>query len=75
MEQLVPISNRLTCSPFLLNGTISAHLEQINGYLNLKEFTCKFICDLYIDGSSSSFDDIEDAYSFDDIEDAYSFHK
>ena len=26
----------LTCSPFLLNGTISAHLEQFNGYVNLK---------------------------------------
>ena len=25
----------LTCSPFLLNGTISAHLEQFNGYVNL----------------------------------------
>ena len=45
----------LTCSPFLLNGTISAHL---------KEFICKFIRDLYVDDSSSSFDDTEDAYSF-----------
>ena len=26
----------LTCSPFLLNGTISAHLEQFNGYVILK---------------------------------------
>ena len=25
----------LTCGPFLLNGTISAHLEQFNGYVNL----------------------------------------
>ena len=47
-----------------LNGTISAHLEQFNGYVNLKEFICKFIRDLYVDDSSSSFDDIEDAYSF-----------
>ena len=54
----------LTCSPLLLNGTISAHLEQFNGYVNLKEFICKFIRDLYVDDSSSSFDDIEDAYSF-----------
>ena len=28
----------LPCSPFLGNGTISAHLEQFNGYVNLKEF-------------------------------------
>ena len=30
----------------------------------LKEFICKFIRDLYVYDSSSSFDDIEDAYSF-----------
>ena len=54
----------LTCSPFLLNGTISAHLEQFNGYVNLKEFICKFIRDLYVDDSSSSCNHIEDAYSF-----------
>ena len=48
----------------MLNGTISAHLKQFNGYVNLKEFICKFIRDLYVDDSSSSFDDIEDAYSF-----------
>ena len=54
----------LTCSPFLLNGTFSAHLEKFNGYVNLKEFICKFIGDFYVDDSSSSFDDIEDAYTF-----------
>ena len=52
----------LTCSPSLLNGTISAHLQQFNGSVNLKEFICKFLRDLYVDDSSSSFDDIEDAY-------------
>ena len=51
-------------SPFLLNGTISAHREQFNGYVNFSEFICKFIRDLYVDDSSSSFDDIEDVYSF-----------
>ena len=54
----------LTCSPFLLNVTISAHLEQFNGYVNFREFACKFIRSLYIDDSSNRFDDIEDAYSF-----------
>ena len=54
----------LTCSSLLLNGTISAHLEKFNGYVNLKEFNCKFMRDLYVDDSLSSFDDIEDAYSF-----------
>ena len=54
----------LTCSPFLLNGTISALLEQFNSYINLKEFICKFISDLYADDSSSNFHDVEDAYSF-----------
>ena len=47
----------LTCSPFLLNGTISAHLKQFNSYVNRKEFICKFICDIYVDDSSSSFAD------------------
>ena len=51
-------------SPFLLNGTISAHREQFNGYVNFSEFICKFIRDLYVDDSSSSFDDIEDVDSF-----------
>ena len=54
----------LTCSSFLLNRTISAHLEQLNSYLNLKEFICQFIRDLYVDQSSRSFDDIEYAYNF-----------
>ena len=48
----------------MLNRTISVHIEQFNGYKNLKEFICKFIRHLYVDDSSSSFDDIEDAYSF-----------
>ena len=43
----------LTCSPFLLNGTISAHLEQFNGYVNLKDFICKFIRDLSVDDSQA----------------------
>ena len=43
----------LTCSPFLLNGTISALLEQFNSYINLKEFICKFISDLYVDDSQA----------------------
>ena len=41
----------LTCSPFLLNGTISFHLQRLNNYVNLKEFICKCIRDSYIDDS------------------------
>ena len=37
----------------MLNGTISAHLEQFNGYVNLKDFICKFIRDLSVDDSQA----------------------
>ena len=61
----------LPCSPFLWNGTISAHLEQFNGYVNLKEFIWKFIRDLYVDDSSSSFDDVENLIAFIKEQDQY----
>ena len=32
--------------------------------VNVKEFIYKFMQALYVDDSSSSFDDVEDAYSF-----------
>ena len=54
----------LTCSPFILNGTINAHLEKFSDYANLKDFIYKFIRDLYVDDVSSSFDNIDNAYSF-----------
>ena len=41
----------LTCSPFLLNGTIRQHLSQ---YISShKEFVSKFIDDLYVDDMTS----------------------
>ena len=54
----------LTCSSFLLNSTISANLKQFNLCVNPREFTFKFIRDLYVDHSSSSFNVGEDTYSF-----------
>ena len=54
----------LTSSPFILNATVKFHLSQHFGQQKLKWVIEKFIQDLYIDDSTTSFDDVDDAYYF-----------
>lgn len=52
----------LTCSPFLLNGTIRHHLSQ---YISThKEFVLKFIEDLYVDDTTSGCASINEGKEF-----------
>ena len=52
----------LTCSPFLLNGTIRHHLSQ---YLcSHKEFISKFLDDLYVDDTTSGCASVSEGKKF-----------
>ena len=51
----------LTCSPFLLNGTIRHHLSQFKSH---KEFVSKFIDDLYVDDTTSGCDTVDEGKEF-----------
>ena len=52
----------LTCSPFLLNGTIRHHLSQ---YLcSHKEFVSKFLDDLYVDDTTSGCTTVSEGKGF-----------
>ena len=52
----------LTCSPFLLNGTIRHHLSQ---YMSShKEFVSKFIDDLYVDDTTSGCESVSEGKEF-----------
>ena len=54
----------LTSSPFILNTTVKFHLSQYLGQEKLKCVIEKFLHDLYVDDSTASFDDVDDAYYF-----------
>ena len=54
----------LTSSPFILNATVKFHLSQYLGQEKLKYVIEKFLQDLYVDDSTTSFDDVDDAYYF-----------
>ena len=54
----------LTCSPFLLNGTVRVHLKK---YLPLRDYTeivRQLLLNLYVDDISSSFNSIEQSFNF-----------
>ena len=54
----------LTCSPFLLNGTVRLHLEK---YLPLTDYTetvRQLLLNLYVDDISNSFNSIEQSFDF-----------
>ena len=54
----------LTCSPFLLNGTVRVHLEK---YLPLRDYTeivRQLLLNLYVDDISNSFNSIEQSFNF-----------
>ena len=53
----------LTCSPFLLNATIRAHVEKHLGE-NTKKLLLQFLRDLYVDDTATSFNDLMKATEF-----------
>ena len=54
----------LTLSPFLLNGAMKHHLEKYILNPNSTEIIKKLIMDLYVDYSTSSFDNLQIAVEF-----------
>ena len=54
----------LTSSPFILNAAVKFHLCQHLGQEKIKWVIEKFLQDLYVDDSTTSFDDVDDAYYF-----------
>ena len=55
---------RLSSSPFILNAIVKLHLSQYLGQEKLKWVIEKFLQDLYVDDSSTSFDYADDAFYF-----------
>ena len=53
----------LTCSPFLLNATIRAHVEKHLGK-NTEKLLLQFLRDLYVDDTATSFNDLMKATEF-----------
>ena len=53
----------LTCSPFLLNATIRAHVEKHLGE-NKEKLILQFIRDLYVDDTATSSNDLTKATEF-----------
>ena len=50
----------LTCSPFLLNGTVKSHLLKYIQFTAIKEFVGKLLHNIYVDDSVNSFDKLND---------------
>ena len=53
----------LTCSPFLLNATIRAHVEKHLGE-NTKKLLLQFLRDLYVDDTATSFNNLTKVAKF-----------
>ena len=54
----------LTCSPFLLNGTIKEHLQKYLPLHDYREVVLQLLENLYVDDSSNSFNGIEQCLNF-----------
>ena len=54
----------LTCSPFLLNGTVKSHLQKYTQFTDIKKFVEKLLHNLYVDDSVNSFDKLNDCLKF-----------
>ena len=54
----------LTCSPFLLNGTLKVHLEKFIPIESYSKFIQQLLLNLYVDDLSNSFNDVEDSFKF-----------
>ena len=54
----------LTCSQFLLNGTVKFHLLRYTQFTNIKEFVEKLLHNLYVNDFVNSFDKLIDCLKF-----------
>ena len=54
----------LTCSPFLLNGTVKCHLQKYLQNVNIAKFIERLLRDLYMDDSINSFDEKANCIEF-----------
>ena len=54
----------LTCSPFLLNGTVKCHLQKYLQNENIVKFIERLLRNLYVDDSINSFDEKADCIEF-----------
>ena len=54
----------LTCSPFLLNGTIKEHLQKYLPLHDYREVVLQLLENLYVDDSSNSFNSTEQCLKF-----------
>ena len=54
----------LTCSPFLLNGTLKVYLEKFMPIENYSKFIQQLLLNLYIEDLSNSFNNVEDLFKF-----------
>ena len=54
----------LTCSRFLLNGTIKSHLLKYTQLTGIKKFVEKLLHNLYVDDSVNSFDKLNQCLKF-----------
>ena len=56
------VSFGLTCSPFLLNGTVRVNLEKYLPPRDYTETVRQLLLNLYVDDISNSFNSIEQSY-------------
>ena len=54
----------LTCSPFLLNGTLKVHLEKFIPIESYSKFIQQLLPNLYVDDLSNSLNNVEDSFKF-----------
>ena len=54
----------LTCSPFLLNGTLKSHLRKFLKDKSIIKYIERLLRDLYVDDSINSFDELSECVEF-----------
>ena len=54
----------LTCSPFLLNGTLKVHLEKFIPIESYSKSIQQSLLNLYVNDLSNSFNNVEDSFKF-----------
>ena len=54
----------LTCSPFLLNGTVKSYLQKYTQFTDIKKFAEKLLHNLYVDDSVNTFGKWNDCLEF-----------
>ena len=58
------VVSSVTCSPFLLNGTLKVHLEKFIPIESYPKFIQQLLLNLYVDDLSNSFNNVEDSFKF-----------